>query len=78
MRLISRWFTEKTLRKLLENAGYRVDEWRVTCGNWMPEYARKRPFRWNARIASAPSGEENDEMVSSTFCVPVYHACQHS
>lgn len=41
-----RWFTEKTLRKLLENAGYRVDEWRVTCGNWMPEYACKRPFRW--------------------------------
>ena len=41
-----RWFTEKTLRLLLENAGYRVDEWRVTCGNWMPEYAWKRPFRW--------------------------------
>ena len=41
-----RWFTEKTLRLLLENAGYRVDEWRVTCGNWMPEYASKRPFRW--------------------------------
>ncbi len=41
-----RWFTERTLRQLLESAGYRVDEWRVTCGNWMPEYAWKRPFRW--------------------------------
>ena len=41
-----RWFTEKTLRQLLENAGYRIDEWRVTCGNSMPEYVWKRPFRW--------------------------------
>ncbi len=41
-----RWFTEKTLRLLLEKAGYRVDEWRVSSGNWMPEYAWKRPFRW--------------------------------
>ena len=30
----------------------------------------------DARIASTPSGQENDEMVSSTFCVPVCYACQ--
>ena len=45
MRLTCVWFTQKTL-DYFQNAGYRVDERRVTCGNWMPEYASKRPFRW--------------------------------
>ena len=31
----------------------------------------------DARIASIPGRQENDEMVSSTFWVPAYHAGQH-
>ena len=66
-----RWFTEKTLRQLLENAGYRVDEWRVTCGNWMPEYARKRPFRWMRE------SRRHRLVKRMTRWFPRLFACQH-
>ena len=66
-----RWFTEKTLRQLLENAGYRVDEWRVTCGNWMQEYAWKRPFRWMRE------SHQRRLVKRITRWFPRLFACQH-
>jgi methionine biosynthesis protein MetW len=41
-----RWFTEKTIRMLLEKAGFHVEEWRVTTGVWMPDYQDRPPWRW--------------------------------
>ena len=41
-----RWFTRKTLTRLFESIGFRIESFQGSAGLWLWDYRQRRPWKW--------------------------------
>jgi methionine biosynthesis protein MetW len=44
-----RWFTRRSLGRLFESCGFRVERSAMAPGVWLPDYRHRRPWKWIPR-----------------------------
>jgi methionine biosynthesis protein MetW len=49
-----RWFTRKTLAKMLDAAGYDQESYQVSAGTWLAVYAEALPWKWMPSMLKRP------------------------